>query len=299
MKKRGNNKKQNPNTVKKKAGVVRPSVSSYPDNAIQYPKASASSVKPKKKKTAAKGHASAEKSRKTARKQKNRRIAATVILVSILIAICVFISLKVLFVVRKVEVVGSEKYTAEEISAYCAIPDEINIFKVDTEGLEKGLTENFTYIEKAVVERKLPDKILITLTDGLPTYYSRQQRDDMTTYTIYSRGLKQLTQQSALPEGLMQIDFDINDRQSLEIFYEVCRRLERQQAQGIKGVSVSRNKEISLNYENRVTIQLGTHAQLDYKLKMALHILQNDLEETEKGVIDASKAGSAIFKPSI
>ncbi len=298
MKKRGSNKKQNLNTVKKNAGAVRPPVFSYPDNAIHYPKSTATAVKPRKKKPATKAHA-AEKSRKTARKQKNRRIAATVVLVSILIAICVFISLKVLFVVRKVEVTGSEKYTAEEISAYCAIPDEINIFKVDTESLEKGLTENFTYIEKATVERKLPDKILITITDGLPTYYSRQQREDMTTYTIYSRGLKQLTQQSALPEELMQIDFDINDRQSLGIFYEVCRRLERQQAQGIKGVSVSRNKEISLNYENRVTIQLGTHAQLDYKLKMALHILQNDLEETEKGVIDASKAGSAIFKPSI
>ena len=298
MKKRGNNKKQNANTVKKKAGAVRPPVSSYPDNAIHYPKPTAAAVKPRKKKPATKAHA-AEKSRKTARKRKNRRIAATAVLVTILIAICVFISLKVLFVVRKVEVTGSEKYTAEEISAFCAIPDEINIFKVDTQSLEKGLVENFTYIEKATVERKLPDKILITITDGLPTYYSRQQREDMTTYTIFSRGLKQLTQQSALPEGLMQIDFDINDRQSLGIFYEVCRRLERQQARGIKGVSVSREKEISLNYEDRVTIQLGTHTQLDYKLKMALYILQNDLEETEKGVIDASDAGSAIFKPSI
>ena len=50
------------------------------------------------------------KSRKTVRKQRNRHLLATAVLVIILLAICIFISLKVLFIVRHVEMEGSQRY---------------------------------------------------------------------------------------------------------------------------------------------------------------------------------------------
>ena len=51
-----------------------------------------------------------------------------------------------------------------------AIADSIVPIKIETEAIEAALVENFTYVETADVRRKLPDKILVTITDSVPTY---------------------------------------------------------------------------------------------------------------------------------
>ena len=134
-----------------------------------------------------------KKSRKDIRKQKKHNAIATFILVAILIGICGYISVKVFFIVQSVDVEGSEKYSRREIANFCAIPFGENIFNVDTEYYQNALPENFTYIETATVQRKLPNKIKITVVDSVPTYYEETSVDGGTAYTVYSQSLKPLT----------------------------------------------------------------------------------------------------------
>ena len=300
-----NGNRKNINSSGKKTGARRPSkaVSSPNNKFIQYPVANSSTTphqQPKGKKSLKANPVpdTHRKSRKTIRKQKARRLVTPTVLVAILLAICVFISLKVLFIVRHVEVVGSERYTQEEITNYCAIPLEENIFKIDTETLSRALPQDFTYVETANVQRKLPDKILITITDSVPTYYGETVEGDLSTYTIYSQNFKKLTAQATLPEGLVGISADLTDETAMETLQTMIDKLAQSGYTGVTKITIGAENDISITYDGRVEVQLGTMLDMDYKLKMSYHILLNELTETDAGIIDSTQAGSSIFKPS-
>lgn len=294
--------KKNRKTVKR-AGSNKPKNAVSTLNTIEYPvqniqKSPSTTPKNKNKlKNQSTTSKNTKKSRKTIRKQRNKRIIATVILVSILLFICIFISLKVLFVVRDVEVVGSEKYSQDEILAYCVIPLEQNIFEVDTEVFEKNLPSEFTYIENAKVQRKLPDKILITITDSIPTYYTEIVEDEISTYVIYSQNFKRLVEQSAAPDGLVNISADLENEENKNLILQVIDKLEKHEYDKVTGIIISEKNDVSIIYDGRIEVKLGTMLDIEYKLKMSYHILRNELSDTDRGVVDATQAGSAIFKP--
>ncbi len=306
MDKKQTPRKRNHYTHAKKTGAKRPSdaVSGRNSKFIQYPTGGRNArggqgMKGRKKnvkrpQTKEEMH---RKSRKTIRRQRNRYRLVTFVLVTILLAICLFISLKVLFIVHSVESVGSERYDAEEIVAFCAIPMEENIFAIDTDALETALYENFTYVENAKVQRKLPDKILITVTDSIPTYYAKNMSGELSTYTIYSQNFKQLTVQAAAPSGLMGLIGNLEDETVQETVGRLIDIIEENGYTGITALQVNSASDISLVYSDRVTIKIGTMLDIEYKMKMAFHVINNELGSEDTGVIDSTQAGSAVFKP--
>ncbi|MBQ5326207.1 MAG: FtsQ-type POTRA domain-containing protein [Oscillospiraceae bacterium] len=297
------NERRNSTQNMKKAGISHPSKAvSDSDKFIQYPGGGSTVSQPprgRKNLSPRPPQDNHRKSRKTVRKQRNRHLLATVVLVAILLAICIFISLKVLFIVRHVEMEGSERYTREEIINYCAVPLEENIFKIDTAVLEQNLPAEFTYVESARVQRKLPDKILITITDSVPTYYGINYEGELTTYTIYSQNFKTLTTQAAVPDGLTGIDADLSDEKSRRILDDIISKLQQTDYTGVTMIMVDREGNITLVYDDRLQIRLGTMLDIDYKLKMSFYIVNNELTETDRGIIDSTQAGSCVFQPEV
>lgn len=291
----GRNERKNSTQNMKKAGVIRPSKAvSDPNKFIQYPNDRINQSNQGKK--SLKAPDTQRKSRKTIRKQRTRHILTTAILVIILLAICLFISLKVLFIVRRVEMEGSSRYTQEEIINYCAIPLEENIFKIDTATLEENLPLEFTYVESADVQRRLPDKILVKIVDSVPTYYGKASEGELSTYTIYSQNFKKLTVQAAAPAGLVGISANLDNEQTKEILVSVIEKIAEKGYEKITCIMVGESGDVSFVYDDRVTVNLGTMLDADYKLKMAYHVLTKELAETDVGVIDSTQAGSAVFK---
>ncbi len=306
MDKKQKPRKRNHYTHAKKTGAKRPSdaVSNRNSKFIQYPSGGRNArggqgMKGKKKnpKRPQTREELQRKSRKTIRRQRNRYRLVTFVLVTILLAICLFISLKVLFIVHSVESVGSERYDAEEIVAFCAIPMEENIFAIDTETLETALYENFTYIEKADIQRKLPDKILITVTDSVPTYYAENLSGELSTYTIYSQNFKKLTVQAAAPVGLMGLIGNLEDESVQETVNRLIKIIDENGYTGVTALVVNSSSDISIVYSDRVTVKIGTMLDIEYKMKMAFHVINNELGSDDAGVIDSTQAGSAVFKP--
>ena len=295
----GKNERRNSTQNMKKAGITHPSKPvSDPNKFIHYPGNVQSAPAGKKALKPDLTQNNQRKSRKTVRKQRNRHILTTAVLVTILLAILIFISLKVLFIVRHVEMQGSQRYTQEEIVNYCAIPLEENIFKIDTAILEENLPLEFTYVESAKVQRKLPDKILVTITDSVPTYYGINYQGELQTYTIYSQGFKQLTTQAAAPDGLMGIDADLSDEATKEKLDSIIEKLSQPGYTGVTMIAVNSAGDISFVYDNRVQVNLGTMLDIDYKLKMSFYVINYELNETDIGIIDSTQAGSCVFQPS-
>lgn len=237
-----------------------------------------------------------KKSRKDIRKQKKHNAIATFILVAILIGICGYISVKVFFIVQTVDVEGSEKYSRREIANFCAIPFGENIFNVDTEYYQNALPENFTYIETATVQRKLPNKIKITVVDSVPTYYEETSVDGGTAYTVYSQSLKPLTGTAQKPDNLIGIWVNQEDENSLGVFNSVVEFITDGGYDKVTQINTVQTDNISIEYDGRITVKLGTMLDMAYKLKMAYYVLHQKIPDGERGVMDATDGGNVIYR---
>ncbi len=241
--------------------------------------------------------------RKLERKRKNERFLTVFILSSLLFIICAVISVRVLFVVRNVKAQGSERYSEEEIIAYCDIPVEISLFTVDIDLLEQKIYEDFTYVDNVDVKYSLPDTISIEIEDAVMTYYLIVDKEDsgadVTKYDIYSQSLKHLTSQAVKPAELFGIKADIEDEEIIELAIDIRKTIQENGYDEMKEIYIESVANIQLVYDNRIVIQLGTMLDLDYKLELANHVIINELLETDTGVLDCSKAGEAIYKPNI
>lgn len=60
----------------------------------------------------------------------------------------------------------------------------------------------------------------------------------------------------------------------------------------VVAVDVSDIYEITVNYQNRVSILVGTTSDLDYKLRMAKTIIDKQLAKADRGQLDVSNVGS-------
>ncbi len=271
-----NDKKQN---SKKQAMNSSPALDAKPSNAIEF------------------------SPRKLERKRKNERFITVFILSSLLFIICAVISVRVLFVVRNVEAYGSQRYSEEEMIAYCDIPPEISLFTVDIDLLEERIYEDFTYVDKVDVRYSLPDTISIEIEDAVMTYYLIVDKEDsgadVTKYDIYSQSLKHLTSQAVKPAELFGIKADIEDEEIIQLAIDIREIIEANGYNPMKEIYIESIANIQIVYDNRIVIQLGTMLDLEYKLQLANHVITNELLEDDTGVLDCTKAGEAIYKPNI
>ena len=231
-------------------------------------------------------------SRKTLRRRRTiKRIVGAVMVVAVASA-SVFAAMKLLFVVRTVEVTGSEFFTSKEILDFVAIPEEENIFKVKSDILADNLIEEFTYLDDAQVIKRLPDRIEIRLTDSVEEYYS--QTDNK--YTVYSQSFKQLRNSAEPPVDAVWLDIEMDNETKLSTAKQLIDLFSKYEFGDVTRISVSDESTIAISFEDRIDIDFGTMLDIDYKIKMCKKILDEKIPSGEKGQIDATEGGEIVYK---
>ena len=112
------------------------------------------------------------------------------------------------------------------------------------------------------------------------------------------------------PEGLCRLDgvsasapvagkpFAAADETSSELVKTVLGAVRQSGLGQVVSVDFTDPYELSLSYAGRITVGLGTTAQLDYKLEIVKKTLEDPyFTDTTTGALDASDAGKAVFQP--
>lgn len=248
---------------------------------------------------------------KKRRKRSSSIFYAILIIVVFLAAITLASSL--LLKVSLVMVSGSSVYSQEEILDACTVKPGDNLVVADTDLAEAEIVKKLPYIKKAVVSKKFPSKILVSV-EGNEAMFAFSQGG---VYILLDENFKVLENKEQLPENTCvikgallfepvqgEISKYLNEdtKKTVETVLIEMKNCEYDFSK-ITSISFEDERNISYVYENRIKVVLGQPIDLSYKLTFSRSILLNEdgagLSADEIGIFDitlASDTNRGIFK---
>ncbi len=221
------------------------------------------------------------RSRKRASRVMSAGIFAAIIFIFILVCLSMF------FRVKNIELVGSSRYTAEQIIEYSQVELGESLFGITASDFD-GAIERLPYINSVKVTRKLPDTIIITAIEDEPRYASVLYGENF----IFSRGLRVLEQVADkgefLEQGLIELKLpQINSAiigEGIEFSKEVSHRYVKAYLNALEtsplyskatAFDLRDRFSVALIASDKYLIQLGNGDELATKLTAVAGILDH------------------------
>ncbi|MCR4926252.1 MAG: FtsQ-type POTRA domain-containing protein [Clostridiales bacterium] len=245
---------------------------------------------------------------KKKKQKKRKRLLTYVLLLMVIVGIGVALSLTVFFRISTIEVSGNDGnyYTDEQILESSNISVGDNLFLVNSFKATQTIEKINPYIGKAVIRKRIPDKIIISVTETQPTY--AVQYGDV--YILVSDQSKVLEQVTEKPENLTmltganvksaqvgtEIIFDNSETMAaVKSFIDACATAD---LTGITSVDVSNLNDMSAVYDGRIRIVIGSPTSLNKKLPLAKEVIMREEKDTpgQFGSVDMTVLNKAYYK---
>ena len=224
-------------------------------------------------------------------------IAAVVLIVGVVL------SLTVLFKTQVYEVTGNTRYPEEDIIETCGISKGENIFLAPKGPAEKRLVKNFPYIEEADVSSSIPDTIRIAVIEAVEGYLVKVSDKEYLVISTKGRILNQTDNPGEydlpifigpkLQSGEVGDYVSYEDDSVLDMIESITQTFADNGYQGITEIDATNTADISFTYDDRIKVRLGIPEALDYKVRTAMTIINENLDKnqtgTVTGVLDVSR----------
>lgn len=250
-----------------------------------------------------------EKQKRKAKHRTRKRISAETwkrLLIMGGIVAAVVLSMVIFFRVRSIEVVGNSYYTPEEIVAVAGVAEGDNLLTVSRGSVAGNIMRWRPYIKSVRVTRKLPDTLVVTVTESEATYAVADTAGDW--YLITSNGkatekidegkakahilIQELTIETPTIGQLVTVYGQEGEEFSTQGRFDALTRLltELENADLVKqisAVSVPSSYHLTVFYGDRFVVDLGNTDSLDYKLEYLKTVVSMQ-KEYATGTIDLS-----------
>jgi len=211
--------------------------------------------------------------------------------------------------VQDIRVEGNTHYTDEEIIRAIDIEEGDNLFFFDRFAALSRVFAKLPYIEEVSVERSLPDKVIITVTESQALAYI-VLGEECWTIDHGCKVLGKATEEEL--GGLIPIDgvdagtlmigetlqTEDNDTDLVAYIAEVLYQLEeRGLYKKVSRIDFSDKNHVEFRYDDKFTVKLGDVGKIEYKFGMFVSVL-SQLLEGDVGIIDLSDGVTARFSPN-
>lgn len=260
------------------------------------------------------------------RKRKRNYTLYYILLFFILTVAGIILSLTVFFNIRTIEVTGSDLYTTEDVLPILGAEKGDNLLRIKTSQLRDNVFANFLQADEVKVRRVFPSTLWVEVTDGVPEV---QMESAGNYYSISGGGrVLKITSSPEKGNGIVLLGVDLADMKvgdfladkktdttgteegkaaaeafshQLQTVESLFSAMEEAQVTGITAVDVSDELKLTVYWENRVQVVLGSFSELSYKLRLCKAILEDPtrIASDARGVLDAETASSAgvFFRP--
>ena len=217
--------------------------------------------------------------------------------------IVLVLCLTVFFKITTVEINGVTLYRDEQILGVGGIVNDENLVRTDTKIIKQRLEENLVFIESAQVEKKYPSTLVISVTEA-------EKAADIVvdnTFCTVSRTGRVLEVGKPAPTGGIPIirgfelsaknpgdKMESSDSGKLKIYNDLMKILDDIGMNKIGEIDLSSRSGITILYDGRITLEIGSSVDLDYKLSYFKAVIDGKLSDDFKGRLVYNGADSGI-----
>lgn len=243
------------------------------------------------------------------RRRKKRKNTLYTPLAFVIICAALIFGMSVFFRVSKIEVLGAESYTPEEIIAASGIEAGDNLFFIDRSGATSRIYTKLPYIEIADISRTLPSTVTIQVSESRALAYVAVDGElwaidrngkalSKTTSSevgdlLFITGLT--ADKPAVGEKLTGQDAEGS---KIEFLAVLLRELsDRNMESKVTRIDMTNLASPTFDYEGRFQVLLGKNEDVGYKLDRLLSVVEQ-LGEGNSGTLDLSIDDRVHFSQS-
>lgn len=251
------------------------------------------------------------KTSKRRKKKKNasvfilRRIAAFLVFAAIVTG--VILSLTVFFNIENVEVRGVlEIYTKQEVANASGLRKGDNIFRFSAYNTKNRIMRELPYISEVAVKRYLPSTVIISVEEAdnalvlvTSERYLVLSHDMRIINSLNTYSGKSLMIYGIEPESLKTGDMlTSEDESSVKNLKDMIGQLtDLDLLSDASAINTSDRLDLVLLMDGRVLVRFGTSGDIERKFLMLAEMMNNQLSDTDTGILDLSVSGKATFAP--
>lgn len=235
-----------------------------------------------------------------------RRSGISAPLMFVIVEVALIFVMSVFFRVSDIQVNGNSHYTDEEIIRAIDIEEGDNLFFFDRFAALSRVFAKLPYVDEVAVERKLPNKVIIDVTESTALAYivlgdeywtvdhngkvlGKADEEELASL-IAVRGISPGT---LLIGERMQTEDD--DQQTIDYLCEILSQIQdRGLAASISQIDFTDPSAVEFQYDGRLTVMLGSNSDTEYKFGMLISVL-GKLSGEDVGYLDLSSGTSAHF----
>lgn len=246
-----------------------------------------------------------------------KKLSVGISVLCIIVAGCMALLLTPIFSVDTVIVTGNKTISSEDIIRGSGIVEGKNIFSINLGAVKKKISY-ISGIDTVNVKRSLPSTIRITVTEGYPLVYVENMGDlvgltaDGKVVEVISAGSLPSSEPAAeedeavaepvvLPGrivvyGMGEMKYSVgktikfsDQKRSDGLLKIMSEFLSDSMCRDFTQVDMSVYDNITLVYQGRLNVRLGSAEQLGYKLACFKEIIENQLGENPDGTLDLQR----------
>ena len=234
------------------------------------------------------------------RVRKIKRVLFYIVTILVLVVICALVSLTVFFKIDSIQVEGKIRYESDEIISASMIKQGDNFILCKTSPGEREIYEKFPYIEEVDIYKKLFNKIIIRVKEATPTSIIESEG----RYILLSESGKiidistdrqcnvPIILGARLEKPKLSSSVKYQDENIKEYIDEMIACAEKYDIGTLETIDISNLSKIVLKISRGLSIVIGTPENIDYKLKTASKIMDQNISANDKGILDVSLAAT-------
>ena len=238
--------------------------------------------------------------------EKKRKSALYAPVTFVVICAVLVFAMSVFFRVSSIEVVGNEKYTAEEVILAAGIEEGDNLFFINRFNAISRLFSRLPYVEKAAISRSLPNKLLIEVTESDAVAYLTAEdglwsvdRSCKLLSRISAEDAEELVEVIGLtpvsPEVGQTLAVSEGETTKVAFLSTILNQIVYlKMTNDIEQIDMSNVANPTFDYLGRFTVKLGNNEDVAYKFQVLISAAAQ-LKNGDAGYIDLSIDGRAHF----
>jgi len=234
------------------------------------------------------------------RVRKIKRVLFYIVTILVLVVICALVSLTVFFKIDSIQVEGKIRYESDEIISASMIKQGDNFILCKTSPGEREIYEKFPYIEEVDIYKKLFNKIIIRVKEATPTsiiesggkYILLSESGKIIDISTNRQSNVPIILGARLEKPKLSSSVRYQDENIKEYIDEMIACAEKYDIGTLETIDISNLSKIVLKISRGLSIVIGAPENIDYKLKTASKIMDQNISENDKGILDVSLAAT-------